>query len=62
MVIRTDGYTFTLVKDDQDRDIIIAGCRYFTFEEAYEHWNNKRQGTDLQKETLNILKYFENSI
>ena len=58
-VNRSDTYTFTLVKCTDEKLRVIAGCHYFTFEEAYQYWNNKRQGTDLQKETIMILKYLE---
>ena len=61
-VNRTDDYTFILVKCLDEKFRIIANCRYFTFKEAYEHWNNKRQGSDLQKETLGIVKYLEGCI
>ncbi|MFV0295832.1 MAG: hypothetical protein ACK5JT_06905 [Hyphomicrobiaceae bacterium] len=36
---------------------IAAGCRYFTFEEAQEHWRKTRAGTPLGEETFAILEY-----
>jgi hypothetical protein len=35
---------------------IIAGCRYFTMEEAYTHWESTRGGTKLGDETIIILE------
>ena len=35
---RADGYQFFLYRDDNIL-MIRAGCRYFTYEQAKEHWN-----------------------
>lgn len=55
---RSDGYTFS-VSNTPDGPRVIAGCRYFTFEEAREHWITTRGGTRLGVETLLILDYLE---
>ena len=55
---RTDGYTF-LVAPTPDGPRIIAGCRYFTFEEARTHWTETRGGTDLGEESLAIVDHLE---
>jgi hypothetical protein len=38
---------------------VLACCRYFTFEEANEHWERTRGGTPLGNETMLILKYLK---
>ena len=37
----------------------MAGCRFFTLDEAWLHWERTRAGTDLGDETLDILTMFE---
>jgi hypothetical protein len=56
---RSDGYTFTLLPSQDGIYRISAGCRYFTFEEAYEHWTKTRKDTKLGDETFAILRLFE---
>jgi hypothetical protein len=55
LVTRSDGYTFLVAPDADDRLIVTAGCRYFTFSEADEHWRTTRGGTPLGEETTIIL-------
>ena len=55
---RSDGYQFFVHKRD-DTLYILAGCRYFTIEDAWDHWKNKRQGTNLQRETFFMLERAE---
>ena len=55
---RTDGYTF-LVAPTPDGPCIIAGCRYFTFDEAEAHWSKTRGGTKLGDETASILAHLK---
>jgi hypothetical protein len=38
---------------------VIAGCRYFTMEEARQHWQQTRGGTPLGNETMAILDAIE---
>jgi len=40
-ISRSDGYDFILVPCSDGKDRIIAACRYFTLEEAYNHWNKE---------------------
>ena len=35
----------------------MAGCRYFTVDEAYSHWRSTRGGTPLGDETIDILDF-----
>jgi len=60
-VLRSDGYDFIIAPDSQGEPIITAGCRYFTIEEAKEHWERTRGNTPLGKETMRIIKYLEDS-
>ena len=55
---RTDGYTF-LVAPTPDGPRIIAGCRYFTFDEAEAHWSKTRGGTKLGDETSSIIAHLK---
>jgi hypothetical protein len=56
---RSDGYIFlaTPIKDKTVR--IVAGCRYFTFDEARNHWGNTRGGTKLGDESLALVDHLE---
>lgn len=38
---------------------ITAGCRYFSFKEAYDHWRSTRGGTPLGDETMLILDFLK---
>ena len=55
---RSDGYAFSITPTP-DGPRIIAGCRYFTFPEAREHWQKTRGGTALGEETFAILDFLE---
>ena len=58
-VNRSDGHTFCYVPDKDGTMRVIAGCRYFTMEEAREHWQKKRGGIPLGAETMAILDFLE---
>jgi len=55
---RSDGYMF-VVNPTEDVLRVTAGCRYFTFPEAREHWERTRGGTLLGDETMAILDFLE---
>ena len=55
---RSDGYTF-LVTPTTDGLRIIAGCRYFTFDQARAHWQDTRSGTQLGAESLALVDHLE---
>lgn len=55
---RSDNYTF-LVAPTPEGPRIIAGCRYFTFEEAEKHWSETRGGTPLGDESLSIVAHLK---
>ena len=55
---RSDNYTFT-VAPTPDGPRIIAGCRYFTFDEARAHWAETRGGTRLGDESLALVDHLE---
>jgi hypothetical protein len=57
-IVRSDGYTFIYVPCADGIKRIIAGCRYFTMEEARAHWSTTRGGTPLGDETMKILDFF----
>lgn len=61
-VVRTDGYTFSLFPCEDGEWRLVAGCRYFTMEEAWKHWQATRADTDLGEETFDILRMFERHI
>ena len=56
---RSDGYLFIIAPDKNHVLRIMAGCRYFTIEEAREHWTKTRGGTPLGNETFAILDFLE---
>jgi tetrahydrodipicolinate N-succinyltransferase len=56
---RSDGYTFSYVPDADGVMRVIAGCRYFTMQEARKHWAETRGGTTLGDETMAILDALE---
>ena len=57
---RSDGYMFQLAHSSREPGLrILAGCRNFSFEEAWEHWKERYQDTELQKETFAILGALE---
>ena len=56
--VRSDNYTFTIAPTPEGPRI-IAGCRYFTFDEARTHWANTRGGTKLGDESLALVDHLE---
>ena len=54
---RSDGYEFFLWRTDAGWRV-RAGCRFFTMDEAQDHWNKTRAGTALGAETDGILGMF----
>lgn len=59
-VERSDGYLFRLWHLENDEWRITAGCRFFDFEQSYEHWNTDRyHPQSLRRETMGILSLFE---
>ena len=50
---RSDGYDFILVPCADGKERIIAGSRYFTYEEADKHWNKEHL---MYAETTIILR------
>lgn len=55
---RTDGYTF-LIAPTPVGPCIIAGCRYFSLDEARAHWARTRAGTKLGDESLALVDHLE---
>ena len=55
IAVRSDGYTF-LVAPTTEGPRVMAGCRYFSFDEAEKHWRDTRGGTPLGDETFDILE------
>jgi hypothetical protein len=58
-IVRSDGYTFIYVPCADGEMRVLAGCRYFTMEQALAHWKKARKGTRLGNETLKILAALE---
>ena len=56
--VRSDNYTFSVVSTPEGVRV-IAGCRYFSFEEARQHWTKTRANTPLGEETFAILDLLE---
>jgi uncharacterized protein YjbI with pentapeptide repeats len=56
---RSDGYEFRLFRLADNALKINAGCRWFTFTEAREHWTTTRGGTRLGEESLAIVDHLE---
>ncbi len=56
---RSDGYDFIAVPCADGQVRVIAGCRCFTFEEAYAHWTATRGGTPQGEETIDILDFLK---
>ena len=57
MATRSDGYTFTIVRDKDGALCIIAGGQYFTPVQANEHWKMSRGETQLGAESLLLVKH-----
>ena len=62
MATRSDGHTFTVFPCADGIWRLTAGCRFFTLEEAWQHWEWARAGTALGEETFDILVLFEHHI
>lgn len=60
-ILRSDGHPFVALPCGDGLVRVIAGCRYFTFPEAREHWKH-RAGTLLGTETDLILDFLEKSV
>ena len=58
---RLDGYEFFLWHC-QEGFYVKAGCRWFTLNEARQHWTATRAGTPLGDETMDILDFFDAAI
>jgi hypothetical protein len=56
--MRTDGYEFFLWHTDAGWRV-MAGCRFFTMDEAWQHWEKTRGNTPIGDESLDILTMFE---
>jgi hypothetical protein len=54
--MRADGYCFVAVPCADGHKRVIAGCRYFTRDEARAHWNEAHPRHAITKP---ILDYFE---
>jgi len=61
-IMRSDGYSFIAVPDKNNVIRVIAGRRYFTFDEAYEHWELTRKDTPLGDETIEILNFMKKMV
>ena len=61
-VNRSDGYTFAIYHQKDNKIRITAGCRNFSVKEAKEHWTKTRGGTPLGVESLAIVQYLETMI
>ena len=55
---RSDGYEFFLWRTDAGFRV-KAGCRFFTMDEAWRHWEETRGGSPLGDESHDILTMFE---
>lgn len=55
--VRSDGYEFLLWPTDQGWRV-SAGCRWFSLDAAWVHWEQTRGGTALGDESLDILTFF----
>lgn len=56
---RSDSHVFYIQRRKGSLFYIKAGCRYFSMEEAEQHWNSPHyeNSEELRQESLNILKY-----
>jgi hypothetical protein len=55
---RADGYEFFLWNTNHGWRV-TAGCRIFTMDQAWQHWEDTRGGTPLGDESHDILTMFE---
>lgn len=56
---RQDGYEFFLFRMEKNKYLVRAGCRTFTMDEAWAHWEERRRNTSLGDESHDILTMFE---
>ena len=57
---RSDGYQFFIHATARDQPMLIAGCRYFTLEQARKHWAKTRpEGERLGDESRALLDHGE---
>ena len=56
---RTDGYTFVVTQCADKIPRIIAGCRYFTLDEAREHWKERAGPKNLRLESIALVDHLE---
>ena len=54
-----DGYTFHLFRLGDGSHKVMAGCRWFTIPEYRAHVAKEYPDTDMARETLDILDFFE---
>jgi len=54
---RSDGYTFSIFTCADGIVRFTAGCRYFTYEKAIDHWTTTRGGTKLGKESIMLIEH-----
>ena len=58
LATRADGYDFFLWNTNCGWRV-TAGCRFFTMDQACQHWERTRGGTPLGDESHDILTMFE---
>ena len=58
LATRADGYDFFLWNTNCGWRV-TAGCRFFTMDQAWQHWERTRGGTPLGDESHDILTMFE---
>lgn len=56
---RSDHHTFSICNSPSGQKI-VAGCRYFSYEEALIHWSTTRANTPLGEESLYIVNALKN--
>lgn len=56
---RSDGYRFLAYREKDGRVFIRAGCRYFTLDDARDHWTRTRGGTPLGAESHALVDHLE---
>ena len=59
---RSDGYRFQMFDCADGVFRVMAGCRWFTLQEAWVHWTKTRDNTPLGEETFDILVMFEHHV
>ena len=56
---RSDGHLFVIAPTQDKTLVIMAGCRYFTLDDARTHWRTTRKGTRLGTESLLLVDHLE---